>query len=139
MKTNISARLEMGERLAAFRASIGESQKSIGERTGIPWRTYQNYEVGSREVTAGALLKLAEKYQLNPTWVVTGQLPILLIDVPEIARSLSLEMEDLIERESARLPSKKRADIFAKLFNATLRSEPTSSEELENWVDLARE
>lgn len=60
------------ERLAALRDKKGLSQKEIATRLGMARTTYSGYENGSREPDLKTLNKIAEFYEVNVDWLVTG-------------------------------------------------------------------
>lgn len=53
---------EKGNNLKSIRKERGLTVKEVVDGTGIPMRTYQNYEYMEREIGAGALGKLADFY-----------------------------------------------------------------------------
>ncbi|MCD7722514.1 MAG: helix-turn-helix domain-containing protein [Clostridiales bacterium] len=44
--------------------------KEVCEKTGIPVRTYQNYEYGDREMTATVIQKLADFYGVSTDYIL---------------------------------------------------------------------
>lgn len=65
-------KINLVDRMKAVRQAEGLSQKRFGERLGIPWRTYQNYETGSRIVTVDVLVRLIAEFDLDSELVLFG-------------------------------------------------------------------
>ncbi len=47
--------------------------KDFSEKTGIPYRTLQNYLLGLREPTVSNLTKIATHLGININWLLTGE------------------------------------------------------------------
>lgn len=48
------------ENLRALREKAGKTQSELATKAGVPFRSYQNWETGSREPRIAALVALAE-------------------------------------------------------------------------------
>ena len=62
----------LGHRLAAVRNMARLSQEEMSQKLGISRSAYQNYERGQRDLTAQLLLKVYEKFDVDPLWMLEG-------------------------------------------------------------------
>jgi transcriptional regulator with XRE-family HTH domain len=85
------------ERLANLREKTGLSQKELSARLGIARTTYAGYENGSREPDLNMLNKLAEYFQVNIDWLITGRIKQL----DEDDQKLIEEFAKLDDRDQA--------------------------------------
>lgn len=67
----------LSNNLRQIRKERDKTVKEVVDGTGIPMRTYQNYEYQEREISAGALLKLADFYGVSTDYLLgrPGALP----------------------------------------------------------------
>lgn len=63
----------IGARLLYFRDKSNLSQKQLADSIGVSLSAYQNYERGDRSVTKDVICALMEKYDLDPTWLLSGK------------------------------------------------------------------
>lgn len=68
----------VGERIRTFRRARGLSMKALGADAGVSWQQIQKYELGANRVSVGRAVQIAD--------------------------SLGVGVEDLIDRRSARRP-----------------------------------
>lgn len=61
---------EKSNNLKSIRKERGLTVKEVVDGTGIPMRTYQNYEYMEREIGAGALQKLADFYGVTTDYLL---------------------------------------------------------------------
>jgi len=61
------------ERLSAIRKATGLSQAAFGAEFGLSDRAYKNYELGIRELPLAVALGIADKYDVNIAWLLTGE------------------------------------------------------------------
>lgn len=61
---------EKNNNLKSIRKEHGYTVKEVVDGTGIPMRTYQNYEYMEREIGAGALQKLADFYGVTTDYLL---------------------------------------------------------------------
>ena len=61
---------EKSNNLKSIRKERGLTVKEVVDGTGIPMRTYQNYEYMEREIGAGALQKLADFYHVTTDYLL---------------------------------------------------------------------
>ena len=62
----------MKERLILLRKSLGLSQKAFGEPLNISRSTVGNYELGERILTDRTISDICRVYNVNETWLRTG-------------------------------------------------------------------
>lgn len=65
-------REDIGKRLSVFRQHKGLHQPEFAESLGIPPRSYQNYELGIRELPSSVILRLIKEYSIDAQWLLTG-------------------------------------------------------------------
>lgn len=63
----------MNQRLKLLRKKLGFTQTGFGTSLGKTMRTIQDYEAGKRTITGDILLKLNELYNVNISWLRTGE------------------------------------------------------------------
>lgn len=93
--------------LKSIREERGYTIKKVCEETGIPSRTYQNYEYGERAVSVDTLEKLADFYKVSVDYLLgrvespeTKKIEAveLFEEMPEHMQDIFLEfMEKLVE------------------------------------------
>ena len=62
--------IDISERLKAIRKDHKATIQAVSEGSGIALRTYQNYEYGKREISAEALVKLADYYGVTADYLL---------------------------------------------------------------------
>lgn len=67
----------IGKRLRLVRTAAKETQRTFSERIGIPFSSYQGYEMGLR-VPGGEALKLLANAGVDVIWLLTGRGSMLL-------------------------------------------------------------
>ncbi|MFE0754288.1 helix-turn-helix domain-containing protein [Inquilinus sp. NPDC058860] len=73
MSTMNNAQSSIGERLRLAIKAGRETYAEFSERTGIPYRTLQNYLRNEREPNAASLAKIREATEVNLNWLLTGE------------------------------------------------------------------
>lgn len=66
-------RQEIGKRLRLIREKKGITQAELGEKLGIQFQHVSKYERGETVPTWENLIKLAELYDVNINWLLTGK------------------------------------------------------------------
>lgn len=64
--------MSISDRLRQIRLNSGLSQSSFGENFGLAQTTYGPYETGKRSVPDEFKQQLADKYNINLHWLITG-------------------------------------------------------------------
>lgn len=90
---------EIGDRIRASREANGWSREEFTQRTGLGWRTLQNYENGG--VRLSRISQLAEVLGVDPRWLLHGD------------RGLQEQLEE-------------QRELLARLEAAVLREPPES-------------
>ena len=105
---------EKSNNLKSIRKERGLTVKEVVDGTGIPMRTYQNYEYMEREIGAGALQKLADFYHVTTDYLLgRGSMGSL---TPSQKEALALERWlSLDERKFVHIFAQKSIDITLKL------------------------
>lgn len=62
--------IDISERLKAIRKEKKATIQAVSAGSGIALRTYQNYEYGKREISAEALVKLADYYKVTTDYLL---------------------------------------------------------------------
>ena len=93
----------MKDRIKALRKELGLTQQAIADAAGIKRNTVAQYEMGRNEPTNAVITLICKKYNVNETWLRTGEgEPYMEISKKErIARFLGEVMAD--EEESFRV------------------------------------
>lgn len=132
-------KIMIGERLARLRRAQGYTQRELGERADISWRTYQAYESGFREIPASALMRLCDHLHWNAAWILTGKGPLLLHDDRALLRSNILRVEEKLEKLGVSLSNEKKADLICLVIERDRLSEAMPDRELENCIAMGIE
>lgn len=61
-----------GERLNAVRNAFQLKQSEFAEQLGVSLRAYINYESGDREMPTALFRALADKFRIDPHWLLFG-------------------------------------------------------------------
>lgn len=67
----------IGFRLKVARESMGLKQADLAERAGTQWQQVSRWERGTATPRAKAVKALSEALKINPTWLLTGEGPML--------------------------------------------------------------
>ncbi len=63
------------------------NMKRFSETCSIPYRSLQNYVLGTRAIGADALIKINTHMGINTNWLLTGKGSMFLNEKPEINKS----------------------------------------------------
>lgn len=77
------------ERLKAARKALQLTQRQAAEQSGVSVRSYQGYEDG-RSVPGGEALAGLVGTGINANWLLTGQGPMLLSDLPIVGEKIEI-------------------------------------------------
>lgn len=132
-----SKRREIGERLAQVRALNRLSQKEVGEEVGIPWRTYQNYEVGSRDVSADFVLRFCTKFSVRQEWLLENQGGMGGPNDLNVLKSTILLVDQVAAETGEQLTSEDKAEIIVRLFRKQLEGYEIRPDDVVDYVELA--
>jgi transcriptional regulator with XRE-family HTH domain len=127
----------VGERLAEVRYEHKMSQKDIGVRLDISWRTYQSYEVGSREMSAEALMKFCGEFSIRPEWLLVGQGEKNKANDYESLADIVVAVENEITRVDKMISAEVKSNIIVKLFRKCNEGQPLQESDVADFVDLS--
>lgn len=65
-------REDIGKRLAIFRQHRDLHQPEFAKSLGISPRSYQNYELGIRELPSSVIFQLIKEYAIDAQWLLDG-------------------------------------------------------------------
>lgn len=68
---------QIADRIKGLREIMGVSLQTIAKELGIPENTYQEYEKGNMDIPVGILYKLAHRFNVELTSLLTGTEPRL--------------------------------------------------------------
>lgn len=116
----------MTRNLAAFRKSLGMSQKDFAASLGIGQTTYNGYEKGNREPRSDFWVKVAQKYNVSVDYLMgyTSYIhPTDSFEKQKSAPAYSTEALDILNRYEAASPDIKAA-VKAVLSVVTVTTAP---------------
>ncbi|MEH6739133.1 MAG: helix-turn-helix transcriptional regulator [Sulfitobacter sp.] len=132
-----SPRKEIGGRLAQFRNLRGLLQSEFAMELGLSPRSYQNYELGIRDLPIATVAAMVGLYKLNSHWLITGEGGPYYKDPIKVAREA---MDDVVEAaESANLNPdlKKLPDVIEMIAKNLQRDRIGTPDEIIQLVRLA--
>ena len=89
------------ERLKELRVQHGYTMKALCDKTGMPLRTYQNYEAGIREPSLSAIISLTDVYNITTDYLL-GRAP--QTDAMQILMSQTDVSPETLVRQFEALP-----------------------------------
>lgn len=90
---------EIGERIKIVRGE--ESLPAFAERFGVHKNTLIRYEKGESQPDAAFLKKICDKFNVHPTWLLTGEGPLQYMDIGGFDRaSYCSDISTNIEKET---------------------------------------
>lgn len=98
------------ERLKELRTQNGYTMKALCDKTGMPLRTYQNYEAGIREPSLSAIVALAEVYNVTTDYLL-GRAPQL--DPMKLLIAQGDTSPEALVKQFASLPEEGQALMLA--------------------------
>lgn len=128
---------EIGKRLAAIRKQHSLSQKEVGDKLGFPWRTYQTWEIGSRQINLEHMVSFCTFFEVRVEWMVTGTGPQDSYSTPQIASEIAFALAAEISKQDRALDPAACSLITSKMVGSYLRHGMLDIEELANYVELA--
>lgn len=131
-------RREVGRRLYDIRAEKALSQKGMGVELDLPWRTYQNHEIGLREISGDVLRRLYQRFGIDPAWVLWGvKLPRVDADYVCLQET-TLVVEQRIANSKAKISPKRKANMLVKAYRRAMDGDELTEGEIDDWIELAR-
>lgn len=111
--------IEVGERLKAVREKARLLQPEFAQRLGLAPRTYQNYEIGERTISAEAIKALYEMFSVDPVWLLSGPgndpRSIKTPTRPELLAEIIIKVEQHLAKNRLKLPLEKKARLIVLL------------------------
>ena len=112
---------EMQARLEAVRKSTGLSQAAFGERLGLSDRAYKNYELGIRDLPLRIALSLAQTFDVNLAWLLTGEGAQSTPSIGEALEASVIVVREHMAATGKSPPPDKEAAIVRYVFEEILR------------------
>ena len=112
---------EKSNNLKIIRKDRGLTVKEVVDGTGIPMRTYQNYEYMEREIGAGALQKLADFYGVTTDYLLgrpTATPPTDPVDALISSKDFD-EIEEILLKKYLELPHDARMAVVQFMHEVT--------------------
>lgn len=100
----------LNERLKEIRVQHGFTMKALCDKTGMPLRTYQNYEAGIREPSLSAIISLADVYNTTTDFLL-GRAP--QTDPIQLLMSQTVLSPQELEEQFNSLPEDLQAIVLA--------------------------
>ena len=88
--------MTVGDRIRKIRDKTGLTQTGFGELVGLEQRTISDYERGVSQPGVGRLYLIAEKFNVNPKWLING------VGEPYKQSEVDAATKERIEREHIR-------------------------------------
>ncbi|WP_051749225.1 helix-turn-helix domain-containing protein [Nevskia soli] len=111
--------VEVGERLKAVREKARLLQPEFAQRLGLAPRTYQNYEIGERTISAEAIKALYEMFSVDPVWLLSGPgndpRSIKTPTKPDLLAEIIIKVEQHLAKNRLKLPLEKKARLIVLL------------------------
>jgi transcriptional regulator with XRE-family HTH domain len=111
--------VEVGERLKVVREKARLLQPEFAQRLGLAPRTYQNYEIGERTISAEAIKALYEMFSVDPVWLLSGPgndpRSIKTPTRPDLLAEIIIKVEQHLARNRLKLPLEKKARLIVLL------------------------
>ena len=111
--------VEVGERLKAVRDNSRLPQSEFAQRLGLAPRTYQNYEIGERTISAEAIKALYEMFSVDPVWLLSGPgndpRSIKTPTKPDLLAEIIIKVEQHLAKNRLKLPLEKKARLIVLL------------------------
>ncbi|TGG92500.1 XRE family transcriptional regulator [Natronospirillum operosum] len=112
----------IGSRLKSVRKALDYTQKSMAEAVGSKFRSWQQYEGGSRVPGSQVIAGLVEQ-GINANWVLTGHGPMYLKDLGSagfdetLMRVVIEAIEEAMEMLDLEItPASKKADLILAIY-----------------------
>lgn len=89
-----------GMRLRMVREKLNLSQMELAKAVNLGQAAICHYENGNRKIPGSILLLLRELYQINPDYILNGEMPLLLssksfADMQPTVKDAGLTLDDL--------------------------------------------
>ncbi len=115
------------------------SQKAMGEYLSVPWRTYQNYETGSREMPVDFALAYCEKLDIRIDWLIDGTGGQRRQSGLASLKVTLLKIDDQARATGSALPLESIADIAVRLLKKERDGHAITDQDFKDYIELKRE
>lgn len=112
------------------------SQREMGEQLGISWRTYQNYEVGSREVSVEFVMQFCGKFAIRPEWLIDGAGDMPSIDEVQVFKRLLVEVQSSARAKGFDLNLETLLAISDRLLQREREGSPATARDVDDYIEL---
>ena len=68
---------QIAERIKGFREIAGISAETLAKELGVPLKIYDSYEIGNVDIPVGFLIKIAHKFDIELSALLSGENPRL--------------------------------------------------------------
>lgn len=109
--------VEMGKRLARIRKDSGLNQIPFAEALDISQSAYTTYERGQREMPARLLRSLHDKFNVNPTWMITGDGSPYNAEQSDLQRAVVCCVDRFLLRDGSHVSDEKRTRLIQYLID----------------------
>ena len=115
------------------------SQKEVGERLGIPWRTYQNYEVGNREPMAVVAAKFCSEFDVRYRWLLLGEgEPFELSGEGSLVRLVQTVLE-CTNASGLEISPRRIAQITGRLHRRQIAGHNVGSDDIDDFLEIIKD
>jgi transcriptional regulator with XRE-family HTH domain len=132
---------EIGRRLVAVRKALDLAQNAFAEHLGVSPRAYQNWERGEREIPAALLRSLYDEFTIDPLWMLKGPgdepLDAGVRPNPSLVKDVVLAVEVWLQRRRKTLPTAKKAELVALLYEHFLNGGEVEAKHLNSMLSIA--
>lgn len=108
---------DMGERLGKIRKDSGLNQVPFAEELEVSQSAYNTYERGNREIPMKLLRLLYIKFNVNPTWMLTGQGSPYNRDNFELYHAIVATVDTFIANDGSQVEVEKRKKLIRFLMD----------------------
>jgi len=126
----------VGERLAIVRSDAGLSQKEMGKRLSVSWRSYQNYELGMREPPLDMVSAVCELFDVRFVWLIEGIGGRKATRDYERLRQVIISIDQISALSDLKLDGSSLADILVRLMKRMDEGLEVTDTEIRNYVEL---
>jgi len=113
------------------------SQKEISEVVGLPWRSYQKYETGVREVSAEFLVNFSTEFSIRPEWLLSGKGGMRAVSGLDDLKSIIVLIEEILIEKGQSITPLTKADIVARLLRKCLDGHQVEKPDVKDFLEIA--
>ncbi len=132
-----SPRKEIGARLAQFRSNQGLLQSEFAKELGLSPRSYQNYELGIRDVPVATIAKMIERYKISGQWLISGIGGPYYNEPATTAREALKDIVQAADAEQSEPDLSKLPDVLAIIIKNLEEDRVLNPDEVQRLVRLA--